>query len=71
VAFLVSEVGQIPPEKAPDLTRDIRFAITRGRGSDADLAVSTSAVGDPRRVFLQVVAWDDNGSLVMKELKQP
>lgn len=109
-SFLVSEAGQIPPEKAPDLTRDIRFAITRGRGSDADLAVSTSAVGDPRQVFLRVVAWDGdagvfnyymrvaetwawvgnsqhaleeptrgngcfdshvNGSLVMKELKQP
>jgi hypothetical protein len=109
-SFLVSEAGQIPPEKAPGLTRDIRFAITRGRGSDIDLAVSTSAVGDPRQVFLQVLAWDDdagvfnyymrvgetwawvgnsqhaleeptrgngcfdshvNGSLVMKELKQP
>lgn len=109
-SFLVGEAGQIPPEKAPDLTRDFRFAITRGRGSDADLAVSTGAVGDPREVFLQVVAWDGdagvfnyymritetwvwvgdshhaleeptrgngcfdshvNGSLVMKELRQP
>lgn len=62
-SFLVGEAGQIPPEKAPDLTRDFRFAITRGRGSDADLAVSTGAVGDPREVFLQVVAWDGDAGV--------
>jgi hypothetical protein len=109
-SFLISEAGQIPPGQAPLLHRDMRFAIVRGQSSNADLAISTSAVGDPETVFLQVAGWDDpaglfnyymrisgtwvwagnsyhalkhpsrgngcfdshvNGSLVMKELKQP
>lgn len=107
--YMISEAGQIPPG-AP-LQRDIRFAIVRGTAEDnADLLISTSAVGDPEAVFLQVAAWDDaagmfnyymrirgtwvwagnsysalaepsrgqgcfdshvNGSVVMKELKDP
>ncbi|MBV9160558.1 MAG: hypothetical protein JO309_12525 [Pseudonocardiales bacterium] len=109
-SFLISEVGQIPPAQATSLARDMRFAIVRSRSSRADLLISTSAVGNPHTVFLQVAAWDDhtelfnyymrlggawvwagnsyhalappsrgngpfdshiNGSLVMKELKQP
>jgi hypothetical protein len=109
-SFLISEAGQISPEQALSLQRDMRFAIIRGQSSDADLAISTSAVGNPEKVFLQVGGWDDqaglfnyymrlsetwvwagnsyhaltfpsrgngcfdshvNGSLVMKELKQP
>ncbi|MGH3721237.1 MAG: hypothetical protein ACRDRI_20775 [Pseudonocardiaceae bacterium] len=109
-SFLISEAGQIPPAQTASLARDMRFAIVRSRSSRADLLISTSAIGDPHTVFLQVAAWDDraelfnyymrlggawvwagnsyhalappsrgngpfdshiNGSLVMKELKQP
>ena len=109
-SFMISEAGQISPDLASSLHRDIRFAIVRGKSSDADLAISTGALGDPAAVFLQVAGWDDraglfnyymrvsgtwvwagnsyhalaspsrgygcfdshvNGSLVMKELKQP
>lgn len=51
-SFLISEAGQISPEQAPSLQRDMRFAIIRGQSSDADLAISTSAVGNPEKVFL-------------------
>lgn len=105
--YLISEAGQIPPDEAPGLRRDFRFAISRAvPGRDPDLLVSS----DPGSVFLQVAAWDPvarvfnyymrispawvwtgdswsalapesrgrgcfdshvNGSVVMKELKQP
>ncbi|WP_189786664.1 hypothetical protein [Streptomyces capitiformicae] len=105
--YLISEAGQIPPDEAPGLRRDFRFAISRAApGRDPDLLVSS----DPGSVFLQVAAWDPvarvfnyymrispawiwtgdswsslapesrgkgcfdshvNGSVVMKELKQP
>lgn len=109
-SFLISEAGQIPPEQASLLDRDMRFAIVRSQSSHADLLISTSAVDDPHTAFLQVAGWDGqagffnyymrlgetwvwagnsyhalappsrgngpfdshiNGSLVMKELKQP
>ncbi|KJK56892.1 hypothetical protein UK12_19945 [Saccharothrix sp. ST-888] len=109
--YLISEAGQIPPDTAPGLHRDIRFAITRCvQGRDVDLLVSTGANADPATTFLQVAAWDPiakvfnyymritptwvwagnswsalapgsrgngcfdshiNGSVVMKELRQP
>ena len=109
--YLVSESGQIPPDAAPGLHRDIRFAIVCAvRGRDPDLLISTGANADPATTFLQVAAWDEqagvfnyymritpawiwtgnswsaltppsrgngcfdshvNGSVVMKELKQP
>ncbi|UUU36114.1 hypothetical protein JIX56_43300 [Streptomyces sp. CA-210063] len=105
--YLISEAGQIPPDEAPGLRRDFRFAVSRAApGQDPDLLVSS----DPGSVFLQVAAWDPvaqifnyymrispawvwtgdswssmapesrgkgcfdshvNGSVVMKELKQP
>ncbi|MFE7393936.1 hypothetical protein [Streptomyces sp. NPDC057582] len=105
--YMISEAGQIAPDEAPELPRDIRFAITRASpGKDPDLLVSS----DPASAFLQVAAWDPtahvfnyymrispawvwtgnswsalepgsrgkgcfdshvNGSVVMKELKQP
>ncbi|MFH8681008.1 hypothetical protein [Streptomyces lydicus] len=109
--YLVSEAGTIPPDAAPHLRRDIRFAITYAvQGNEADLLISTGANSDPRTTFLQVASWDEhnevfnyymrinpswvwtgnswdalaapsrgkgcfdshiNGSVVMKELKQP
>jgi hypothetical protein len=105
--YLVGEAGQIPPDEAPELRRDFRFAVSRAvPGKDPDLLVSS----DPGSAFLQVAAWDPvarlfnyymrispawiwtgdswsalapesrgkgcfdshvNGSVVMKELKQP
>ncbi|MEU9123184.1 hypothetical protein AB0C96_25525 [Streptomyces sp. NPDC048506] len=105
--YMVGESGQIPPDEAPELPRDIRFAVTRADpGKDPDLLISS----DPGSAFLQVAAWDPvaevfnyymrisrtwvwtgnswsalapesrgqgcfdshvNGSVVMKELKQP
>ncbi|SFY43275.1 hypothetical protein [Streptomyces atratus] len=105
--YMIGEAGQIPPDEACELSRDIRFAITRASsGKDPDLLVSS----DPTSAFLQVAAWDStaqvfnyymrispawvwtgnswsalepgsrgkgcfdshaNGSVVMKELKQP
>jgi hypothetical protein len=109
-SYLISEAGQIPPQAAGSLQRDLRFAITRARAANVDLLISTSATGDPETTFLQVMGWDDaggrfnyymrlgqtwvwsgdsysalapesrgqgcfdshvNGSMVMKELKQP
>lgn len=109
--YLVSEAGTIPTASAPQLRRDIRFALTYAiTGNEADLLISTGANSDPRTTFLQVAAWDEtnqvfnyymritpawvwtgnswdalaaasrgkgcfdshiNGSVVMKELKQP
>ncbi|MBG0831987.1 hypothetical protein HS041_30235 [Planomonospora sp. ID67723] len=109
--FMIGEAGQIPPQNAPQLRRDLRFTLTRAeRGSAPDLLISTAATGDPADGFLQVIAWDPvarvfnyymritpawvwtgdswaalapesrgkgcfdshvNGSVVMKELKQP
>ncbi|GHF33210.1 hypothetical protein E5082_31920 [Streptomyces griseoluteus] len=58
--YLISEAGQIPPAAAPDLPRDMRFAIARAATSrDVDLLVSTGANGDPATTFLQVAAWDE------------
>ncbi|MFE9747098.1 hypothetical protein ACFYOT_19525 [Saccharothrix saharensis] len=107
-SYLISEAGQLGD--APGLVKDFRFAVVRGRGSDADLMISTSATDHTANAFLQVAAWDDrtgrfnfymridrawvwcgdsytalrpesrgracfdshvNGSVVMKELKQP
>ncbi|MFJ6674768.1 hypothetical protein ACIQMJ_27025 [Actinosynnema sp. NPDC091369] len=107
-SYLISEAGQLGD--APGLVKDFRFAVVRGRGSDADLMISTSATDQTPNAFLQVAAWDDqagrfhyyvrldrawvwcgdswtalrpesrgracfdshvNGSVVMKELKQP
>src|SRR5262249_40528502 len=62
-SFLISEAGQISLEQAHSLHRDIRFAIVRGESSDADLAISTSAVGEPETVFLQVAGWDNQRGL--------
>jgi hypothetical protein len=60
--YLISEAGQIPLDAS--LERDMRFAIVRGTATDeADLLVSTSAVGDPGNVFLQVAAWDSSGGI--------
>ncbi|WP_229911058.1 hypothetical protein [Streptomyces aurantiogriseus] len=105
--YMISEAGQITPDEAPGLRRDLRFAVTRAApGADPDLLVSS----DPDSAFLQVAAWDPaaqvfnyymrisptwvwtgnswsalapesrgkgcfdshvNGSVVMKELRQP
>jgi hypothetical protein len=109
-SYLVSEAGQISLAQSGSLQRDLRFAITRARAANADLLISTSAIGDPGATFLQVMGWDEaaglfnyymrldgswvwagnsysalaagsrgqgcfdshvNGSMVMKELKQP
>lgn len=106
--YMISEAGQIAADEAPELPRDVRFAIARAAapGTEPDLLVSS----DPASAFLQVTAWDPgahvfnyymrispawvwtgnswsalapesrekgcfdshvNGSVVMKELKQP
>ena len=109
-SYLAGEAGQIPLTETGSLQRDLRFAVTRARAANADLLISTSAVGDPAAMFLQVMGWDEtagqfnyymrldhtwvwagdsysalapesrgqgcfdshvNGSLVMKEFKQP
>jgi hypothetical protein len=55
--YMISEAGQVPPTAS--LERDMRFAIVRGTAPmQADLLISTSAVGDQENVFLQVAAWD-------------
>jgi hypothetical protein len=60
--YMISEAGQIPLDAS--LERDMRFAIVRGTATDeADLLVSTSAIGDPENAFLQVAAWDSAGGI--------
>src|SRR5262249_20626236 len=60
-SYLVSEAGQIAPDV--HLERDMRFVVTRGTSTAVDLLVSTSAVGDPAEVFLQIAAWDGAAGL--------
>ncbi|MGW6914367.1 hypothetical protein ACWGB8_11175 [Kitasatospora sp. NPDC054939] len=62
--YLVGEAGRIDPAEAPELPRDLRFAIAcKTRGSAVDLLVSTGAGGDPAQTFLQVAAWDQAAGL--------
>ncbi|MFF9488779.1 hypothetical protein [Streptomyces sp. NPDC014676] len=57
--YLVGEAGQIAPDTAPGLHRDLRFAITVAvRAGQPDLLISTQAGGDQAAAFLQVAAWD-------------
>lgn len=57
--YLVGEAGQIAPDTAPGLRRDLRFAITVAvRAGQPDLLISTQAGGDQVAAFLQVAAWD-------------
>jgi hypothetical protein len=59
--FLVADGGQFAwtPE-TDDLNRLFRFAITRQRGNEPDLLVSSSTVADSEDAehFLQLLAWD-------------
>lgn len=58
--FLVGDGGQIPwTSETAGLERNLRFAIVRHRGGDAELMVSTAAPFDSPEVFLQVLAWDE------------
>lgn len=61
--FLAGDGGQIPwtPETS-NLARELRFAIVRHRGADAELMVSTAAPFDSTEIFLQVLAWDPTNS---------
>lgn len=59
--YLVSESGQIPQEVAPNLHRDLRYAIVCNiRSRKPDLMISTGANVDPADAFLQVLAWDES-----------
>lgn len=61
-SYLIGEAGQIPPEAG--LERDFRLVVVRGqRPGQADLLISTGAVGDPAAAFLQIAAWDDAAGL--------
>lgn len=56
--YLVGEGGQIQHSQAPpDLKREMRFAITRQRGSNVDLLISVGAGGEPTG-FIQIISWD-------------
>jgi hypothetical protein len=60
-SYLVGEAGQIPPDSAPGLTRDLRFAVTRGDSSHTNLLISTDARDE--KGFLQVAGWDEAAGL--------
>ncbi|KQR77289.1 hypothetical protein ASF98_21315 [Arthrobacter sp. Leaf337] len=62
-SYLVGETGQIPPDEAPQLERDFRFAIVRGGDSKADLMISTSAADASEAAFLQIASWDDSAGV--------
>jgi hypothetical protein len=57
--YRVADGGQIPwtPDTAA-LDRHLRVVVTRHRGDEAELFISTTAPFDSERIFLQVFAWD-------------
>jgi hypothetical protein len=58
-SYLVAEGGEIPwtPETS-SLNRGFRFAITRARGDEVMVLISTSTAIDSEEQFLQVLGWD-------------
>jgi hypothetical protein len=58
-SYLVAEGGEIPwtPETS-SLNRGFRFAITRARGAEVMVLISTSTAIDSEEQFLQVLGWD-------------
>lgn len=58
-SYLVAEGGEIPwtPETS-SLNRGFRFAITRARGAEVMVLISTSTAIDSKEQFLQVLGWD-------------
>ncbi len=56
--FFLGDGGQIPHAEAPDIDRQLRFAITYGQANEVELMVSTGTALDSGEIFLQVLAWD-------------
>jgi hypothetical protein len=64
VSYLVADGGHIPWTAETDsLNRQFRFAITRGRGAQIDVLISTSTVIDSETNFLQLLAWDSQNQV--------
>jgi hypothetical protein len=57
--YRVADGGQIPWSSATSgLDRHLRLVVTRHRGQDAELFVSTAPPFDDEDIFLQIFAWD-------------
>lgn len=57
--YRVADGGQIPwSEPTAALDRHLRVVISRHRGQDAELFVSTTAPFDDDEIFLQIFSWD-------------
>lgn len=57
--FLAADGGQISwSAETAQLNRFFRFAVTRTRGSEANLLISSSAIIDAEEQFLQLLSWD-------------
>jgi hypothetical protein len=70
-SYLISEAGQIPPDKFPSMQRDPRWTVVRGQASRVDLLISTGATGDPASTFLQIAAWDETAGLFNYYMRLP
>ena len=57
--YRVADGGQIPwSQETSTLDRHLRLVVTRHRGEEAELFVSTASPFDSYDIFLQVFAWD-------------